>query len=141
MVLLDSLNKRIKFLDEVIHTLNLTDVETLHGRAEDYGKNPEYREQFDFCVSRAVANLSSLSEYCVPFVKKEGYFIPYKSGNIDEELEKANKAVFLLGGKIEKVEKFSLEDSQRSFVFVRKVNNTAKKYPRKAGLPTKEPLS
>ena len=141
VVLLDSLNKRIKFLDEVIHTLNLTDVETLHGRAEDYGKNPEYREQFDFCVSRAVANLSSLSEYCVPFVKKEGYFIPYKSGNIDEELEKANKAVFLLGGKIEKVEKFSLEDSQRSFVFVRKVNNTAKKYPRKAGLPTKEPLS
>lgn len=140
VVLLDSLNKRIKFLDEVIHELGLKEVETLHGRAEDYGKHVDYREQFDFCVSRAVANLSSLSEYCIPFVKKEGYFIPYKSGNIDEELQSANKAVFLLGGKMEKVEKFALEDSQRSFVFIKKVNNTAKKYPRKAGLPTKEPL-
>lgn len=140
VVLLDSLNKRIKFLDEVIHELGLKDVETLHGRAEDYGKHVDYREQFDFCVSRAVANLSSLSEYCIPFVKKEGYFIPYKSGNIDEELQSANKAVFLLGGKMERVEKFALEDSQRSFVFIKKVNNTAKKYPRKAGLPTKEPL-
>lgn len=140
VVLLDSLNKRIKFLDEVIHELGLKDVETLHGRAEDYGKHVDYREQFDFCVSRAVANLSSLSEYCIPFVKKEGYFIPYKSGNIDEELQSANKAVFLLGGKMEKVEKFALEDSQRSFVFIKKVNNTEKKYPRKAGLPTKEPL-
>ena len=141
VVLLDSLNKRIKFLDEVIHELGLKDVETLHGRAEDYGKHVDYREQFDFCVSRAVANLSSLSEYCIPFVKKEGYFIPYKSGNIDEELQSANKAVFLLGGKMEKVEKFALEDSQRSFVFIKKVNNTAKKYPRKAGLPSKEPIS
>lgn len=140
VVLLDSLNKRIKFLDEVIHEFGLKDVETLHGRAEDYGKHVDYREQFDFCVSRAVANLSSLSEYCIPFVKKEGYFIPYKSGNIDEELQSANKAVFLLGGKMERVEKFALEDSQRSFVFIKKVNNTAKKYPRKAGLPTKEPL-
>lgn len=140
VVLLDSLNKRIKFLDEVIEELGLEHVETLHGRAEDYGKNPEYREQFDFCVSRAVANLASLSEYCIPFVKKGGYFIPYKSGTIDEELSNSSKAVFLLGGKLEKVEKFSLEDSQRSFVFIKKVNNTAKKYPRKAGLPTKEPL-
>ena len=140
VVLLDSLNKRIKFLDEVIHELGLQNVKTLHGRAEDYGKHVDYREQFDFCVSRAVANLSSLSEYCIPFVKKEGYFIPYKSGNIDEELKNANKAVFLLGGKLEKVEKFALEDSQRSFVFIKKVSSTAKKYPRKAGLPTKEPL-
>lgn len=140
VVLLDSLNKRIKFLDEVIHELGLQNVETLHGRAEDYGKHVDYREQFDFCVSRAVANLSSLSEYCIPFVKKDGYFIPYKSGNIDEELKNANKAVFLLGGKLEKVEKFALEDSQRSFVFIKKVSPTAKKYPRKAGLPTKEPL-
>lgn len=140
VVLLDSLNKRIKFLDEVIHELELKDVETLHGRAEDFGKTVEYREQFDFCVSRAVANLSSLSEYCIPFVKKEGYFIPYKSGAIEEELQKANKAVFLLGGKLEKVEKFALEDSQRSFVFIKKISSTAKKYPRKAGLPTKEPL-
>lgn len=140
VVLLDSLNKRIKFLDDVIRELGLGNVKTLHGRAEDFGKKVEYREQFDYCVSRAVANLSSLSEYCIPFVKKEGYFIPYKSGNIDAELSSANKAVFLLGGKLEKVERFSLEDSQRSFVFIKKVNNTAKKYPRKAGLPTKEPL-
>lgn len=140
VVLLDSLNKRIKFLDDVILELGLRNIKTLHGRAEDFGKKVEYREQFDYCVSRAVANLSSLSEYCIPFVKKEGYFIPYKSGNIDAELSSANKAVFLLGGKLEKVERFSLENSQRSFVFIKKVNNTAKKYPRKAGLPTKEPL-
>lgn len=141
VVLLDSLNKRINFLNEVVQKIGLKNIETLHGRAEDYGKNPQYREQFDYCVSRAVANMSSLSEYCIPYVKKDGYFIPYKSGNIDEELKNANKAVFLLGGKIEKIEKFSLEDSQRSLVFVRKVSNTAKKYPRKAGLPTKEPLA
>lgn len=140
VVLLDSLNKRINFLNETVRKIGLTEIETLHGRAEDYGKNPQYREQFDYCVSRAVANMSSLAEYCIPYVKKEGYFIPYKSGNIDEELKNASKAVFLLGGKIEKVEKFSLEDSQRSLVFVKKVSNTAKKYPRKAGLPTKEPL-
>lgn len=140
VVLLDSLNKRIHFLNEVIETLGLEKVTALHGRAEDYGKNAEYREQFDYCVSRAVANMASLSEYCLPFVKVGGSFIPYKSGNIDEELISAKKAVFLLGGKIEKVEKFALEDAQRSFVFIKKENNTAKKYPRKAGLPTKEPL-
>lgn len=140
VVLLDSLNKRIHFLKEVIEALRLEKVTALHGRAEDFGKNAEYREQFDYCVSRAVANMASLSEYCLPFVKVGGSFIPYKSGNIDEELISAKKAVFLLGGKIEKVEKFALEDAQRSFVFIKKENNTAKKYPRKAGLPTKEPL-
>lgn len=140
VVLLDSLNKRIHFLNEVIEKLGLENITAFHGRAEDYGKNPEYREQFDYCVSRAVANMNSLSEYCIPFVKVGGSFIPYKSGNIDEELEQAKKAVFLLGGRIEKVEKFFLEDSQRSFIFIKKEKNTAKKYPRKAGLPTKEPL-
>lgn len=140
VVLLDSLNKRINFLNEVIDELGLKKITALHGRAEDYGKNKEYREQFDYCVSRAVANMSSLSEYCLPFVKVGGSFIPYKSGNIDEELENAKKAVFLLGGKIEKVERFALSDAQRSFVFIKKEQNTAKKYPRKAGLPTKEPL-
>lgn len=140
VVLLDSLNKRINFLNEVIDELGLEKITALHGRAEDYGKNKEYREQFDYCVSRAVANMSSLSEYCLPFVKVGGSFIPYKSGNIDEELENAKKAVFLLGGKIEKVERFALSDAQRSFVFIKKEQNTAKKYPRKAGLPTKEPL-
>lgn len=140
VTLLDSLNKRINFLNEVIDELGLEKITALHGRAEDYGKNGTYREQFDYCVSRAVANMSSLSEYCLPFVKVGGSFIPYKSGNIDEELEQAKKAVFLLGGKIEKVEKFALSEAQRSFVFIKKEKNTAKKYPRKAGLPTKEPL-
>lgn len=140
VVLLDSLNKRINFLNEVIETLGLEKITALHGRAEDFGKNGAYREKFDYCVSRAVANMASLSEYCLPFVKVGGRFIPYKSGAIDEELEQAKKAVFLLGGKIEKVEKFALSDAQRSFVFIKKDNNTAKKYPRKAGLPTKEPL-
>lgn len=140
VTLLDSLNKRINFLNEVIDELGLEKITALHGRAEDYGKNGTYREQFDYCVSRAVANMSSLSEYCLPFVKVGGSFIPYKSGNIDEELEQAKKAVFLLGGKIEKVEKFALSEAQRSFVFIKKEKITAKKYPRKAGLPTKEPL-
>lgn len=138
--LLDSLNKRILFLQEVIDELKLDGVTALHGRAEDYGKNPVYRETFDLCVSRAVANLSSLSEYCLPFVNMGGYFVPYKSGNIDEEISEGKKAVFLLGGRIEKIEKFHLEDAGRSLVFIKKEKNTPKKYPRKAGLPTKEPL-
>ena len=140
ITLLDSLNKRINFLNEVVVELGLNHITALHGRAEDFGKKPQYREKFDYCVSRAVANMSSLSEYCLPFVKVGGSFIPYKSGTIEEELENVKKAVFLLGGKIERVEKFTLKDSQRSFVFIKKEKNTAKKYPRKAGLPTKEPL-
>lgn len=140
VTLLDSLNKRINFLNEVIDELGLKKISAIHGRAEDYGKNGKYREKFDYCVSRAVANMSSLSEYCLPFVKVGGSFIPYKSGNIDDELEQAKKAVFLLGGKVEKVERFALAEAQRSFVFIKKEKNTAKKYPRKAGLPTKEPL-
>lgn len=139
-VLLDSLNKRILFLQEVVDELGLEKIELLHGRAEDFGKNPAYREKFDLCVSRAVANLSSLSEYCLPFVKTGGNFVPYKSGNMEEELEQAKKAVFLLGGKINSVERFQLADAGRSLVFINKERNTPKKYPRKAGLPTKEPL-
>lgn len=143
VVLLDSLNKRINFLNTVIMELGLKDICTIHGRAEDYAKKLEYREQFDLCVSRAVANLSSLSEYCLPYVKQGGMFIPYKSGEIDEEVNHAKKAVHILGGKIENVIKFQLPGSEisRSFVKINKVQNTAKKYPRKAGLPTKEPLS
>lgn len=140
-VLLDSLNKRINFIQEVVDELKLDDIILLHGRAEDYGKNPEYRECFDFCVSRAVANLSSLSEYCLPFVKTGGWFIPYKSGSIEDELNHAKKAIFLLGGKVDRVEHFNLEDAGRSLVFIKKERVTPKKYPRKAGLPTKEPIS
>ena len=142
VVLLDSLNKRINFLNTVIAELGLTDIKKIHGRAEDYAKQTEYREKFDLCVSRAVANLSTLSEYCLPYVSIDGLFIPYKSGEIDEELENSKKAVKILGGKIENVVKFQLPGTEigRSFVKVRKIANTNKKYPRKAGLPAKEPL-
>jgi len=142
VVLLDSLNKRIRFLNEVIQTLGLDEVETIHGRAEDYAKQKEYRESFDLCVSRAVANLSTLSEYCLPYVKVGGVFISYKSGEIEEEAEKAEKAIHLLGGEKKKIEKFMLPNSdiERSFITVQKVKTTPKKYPRKAGMPVKEPL-
>lgn len=142
IVLLDSLNKRINFLNTVISELGLKDISTIHGRAEDFAKKSEYREQFDLCVSRAVANLSTLSEYCIPYINKGGQFIPYKSGEIDEEVQQAKKAVHILGGTIEDVVKFQLPGTEigRSFVKIKKVQNTAKKYPRKAGLPSKEPL-
>ena len=143
VTLLDSLNKRIKFLDMVIAELDLKDIKTIHGRAEDYAKQADYREQYDLCVSRAVANLSTLSEYCLPYVKKGGIFVPYKSGEIDNELLQSKKAIHILGGKIDNVVKFQLPESEigRSFVVINKYQNTAKKYPRKAGLPAKEPIS
>lgn len=142
VVLLDSLNKRINFLNEVIAKLDLKEIHTIHGRAEEYARKPEYREQFDLCVSRAVANLSVLSEYCIPYIRIGGIFIPYKSGDIDEEVAASRKAVDILGGQIDYVEKFQLPDTDihRSFVFINKIKNTQKKYPRKAGTPAKEPL-
>lgn len=142
IVLLDSLNKRVKFLNEVIEQLGLTGIRAIHGRAEDYAKQKEYREQFDLCVSRAVANLSTLSEYCIPYVNVGGMFISYKSGEIDEEVETSKKAIHILGGKLSEVVKFRLPgtDIGRSFVKIEKIQNTSKKYPRKAGLPAKEPL-
>lgn len=142
VVLLDSLNKRIKFLNTVIEKLSLENIETIHGRAEDFAKQAEYREQFDLCVSRAVANLATLSEYCIPYVKRDGLFVPYKSGEIDQEVEQSKKAVHVLGGKIENVVKFQLPGTEigRSFVNIKKVQNTAKRFPRKAGLPAKEPI-
>lgn len=142
IVLLDSLNKRIKFLNEVIEKLGLKNIRTIHGRAEDFAKQKEYRESFDLCVSRAVANLSTLSEYCLPYVKVEGSFIPYKSGKIDEEISHGKKAIQILGGKISQIDKFQLVDTdmERSFVVIRKEKNSPKKYPRKAGMPSKEPL-
>ena len=142
VVLLDSLNKRIKFLDEVISQLGLTEIRTIHGRAEEYARKEEYREQFDLCVSRAVANLSTLSEYCLPYIQVGGIFIPYKSGEIDDEVEQSKKAVRILGGNIKDVMKFELPgtDIHRSFVLIHKEQHTQKKYPRKAGIPAKEPL-
>lgn len=140
VTLADSLNKRILFLQEVIEKLGLKDIEALHARAEELGKNKEYREKFDLVVSRAVANLSSLEEYCVPFVKIGGNFISYKSGEIEEEVANAKNATFLLGGKMKEVYKFDLYEQKRSFVVIDKVKGTPKTYPRKAGTPTKTPL-
>ncbi len=142
VTLLDSLNKRIKFLDQIVEELGLDDVVTLHGRAEDYAKKDEYREKFDLCASRAVANLSTLSEYCLPFIKKGGCFVSYKSADSDEEIKMSEKALDILGGKIEKIDKFTLpgSDMGRALVMIEKVKDTPRKYPRKAGVPSKEPL-
>lgn len=143
ITLLDSLQKRIRFLDEVVQTLNLKGVTTIHGRAEEYARQKEHREKYQICVSRAVANLSSLAEYCLPFVKKGGYFVSYKSGNIEEELSRSENAVKILGGEIENTVYFQLpgSDIERSFVLIKKKENTPGKYPRKAGIPAKEPLN
>lgn len=142
VVLLDSLNKRIKFLDAVIEELGLENISTIHRRAEDFAKKKEYREQFDLCVSRAVANLSTLSEYCLPFVAVNGSFVSYKSGDSEEEIQQAKHAISLLGGKVKNVDKFQLPgtDMGRALVEIKKTKQTPGKYPRKAGLPAKEPL-
>lgn len=140
ITLADSLNKRILFLDDVIRELGLVGIDTVHGRAEDLAKNSDYREKFDLCVSRAVANLSTLSEYCLPFVKIGGKFISYKAGECDEEVAASESSIFLLGGKISDIKKFELGESGRAFVIIYKVSGTPKKYPRKAGTPSKDPL-
>lgn len=142
VTLLDSLNKRIQWLSELTEELELQKVTCIHGRAEDYGRNPDYREKYDLCVSRAVANLSTLAEYCMPFVKKGGYFVSYKSAAAEEELSQAGKAVSLLGGEIAEAHSFQLEDTDmnRTLVKIEKVRETPKKYPRKSGIPSKQPL-
>lgn len=146
ITLFDSLNKRIKFLQNVIDELGLDNgegkCEAIHGRAEEAGKNTLYREKYDFVVSRAVANMAVLSEYCLPFTKVGGLFIPYKSGEIDEELSNSKKAINILGGKYVETKKLVLPDSdiKRSFVIVKKIKNTPKAYPRKAGTASKQPL-
>lgn len=143
VTLLDSLLKRIKFLDEVVEKLGLQNVELIHGRAEDYGKLDVYRETYDIATSRAVANLSSLSEICLPFVKKDGVFISYKSEKLEDELESAEQVLALLGGKIETQESFILPktDLFRNLLVIKKVDFTPGKYPRKAGIPFKRPLA
>ena len=142
MTLFDSLKKRLSFLDEVILELGLENVRTVHGRAEDFGKDKKMRESFDLAVSRAVANMSSLSEYCLPFVKKNGIFAAYKSADSEEEIRNALGAVRKLGGELEKESEFLLPDSDipRRIVLIRKVRQTPSAYPRKAGIPAKEPL-
>lgn len=142
IVLFDSLNKRLKVLDSIIQDLNLNNVRTLHGRAEETFKTKEYRESYDIATSRAVANLNVLAEYMLPAIKVGGKCICMKAGNIEEELNEAKKAIRLLGGKIEKVEKIILPDTQieRNIIIIKKVANTPKQYPRKPGTPSKDPI-
>ena len=142
ITLLDSLQKRINFLDEVINELNLEKITTVHSRVEDFGKNKEYREKFDIATSRAVANLSTLSEYLLPLVKVGGKVISMKGSLIQEELENSKNAIKILGGKIEKVDEFDLPNSDisRNIVLIDKIKNTPNRYPRKAGEPSKKPL-
>lgn len=142
LTLLDSLQKRLKFLQEVINQLELGEVELIHGRAEDFCKPSMKREQYDLCVSRAVANLATLSELCLPYVKVGGKFIPYKSEKAEEEVKAAKKAIALLGGEVKDQIEFELPESNigRTLVVIEKKNATPKKYPRKAGMPAKEPL-
>lgn len=140
--LMDSLQKRIVFLEEVLSRIGVKEIMGVHGRAEDFGKKTGYRENYDLCVSRAVANLSSLSEYCLPFVKVGGTFVSYKSGKVQEEVVQAEHAVKTLGGEMMEPVYLRLPDSdiERSFIIIKKKMPTPKDYPRKAGTPAKNPL-
>lgn len=141
-VLMDSLNKRVAFLNRVIELLGLKNITAVHARAEEAARKAEYREQFDYCVSRAVAKLSVLSEFCIPFVKPEGMFISYKAGDCKEECEEAANAIKVLGGKLIKAEQSYLPDTEiaRTFVLIKKEKKTPEKYPRGQGKPLKQPL-
>lgn len=141
LTLLDSLKKRLEFLSEVCKTLDISNVNIIHGRAEDYGIDSNYRENFDVVTARAVANLNVLAEYCLPLVKNDGIFICMKGNNV-EEIKEATKAIEKLGGKIENIEKINLpsSDIERNIIIIRKIKSTPKEYPRKAGTPSKHPL-
>lgn len=138
ITLLDSLNKRVNFLNEEIEKLGLSNIKAVHGRAEDYINVS--RETFDYVVSRAVARLNTLLEYCLPYVKLGGYFIAYKSMDTDEEIDESKNALNILGGKIEKVDKINLEGNDRTLIYIKKVKNTPKKYPRGQNKPKSLPL-
>ena len=142
ITLVDSLNKRLIFLQEVIKELKLENVELIHSRAEEFGQNKKYREKFDISTSRAVANLSTLSEYLLPLVKVNGKVISMKAGNAQEEINTAQKAIKTLGGKIEHIEEFNLPSSDigRTIIVIDKIKETPGKYPRKPGTPAKEPI-
>lgn len=142
VTLLDSLNKRVKFLNKVIEDLDLKGIDAIHGRAEELAKKEEYREKYDLCVSRAVANLATLSEYCLPFVRVNKYFIPFKSQKLDEEITYAKKCISVMGGKFLGKYKFILPgtDDERTFAYIKKVKSTPKKFPRGGNKPVKEPI-
>ena len=142
ITLLDSLNKRIHFLNEVIQKLELKNITAVHARIEEYAKNKQYRETFDVATSRAVANLTTLSEYMLPMVALKGMAICMKGSEISEEISKSKNSIKLLGGKIDKIEEFTLpkSDNKRNLILIKKERQTPSKYPRKPGIPSKEPL-
>ena len=142
ITLVDSLNKRINFLNEVINKLNLVNIETVHSRIEDFGKDKKYREIFDFVTARAVANLAVLSEYLLPIAKVGGQCVCMKGSSVEEELSNGKNAIKVLGGNIKNIDEFVLPDSDmsRNVIIIDKIKNTPNKYPRKAGIPVKEPL-
>jgi len=141
-VLMDSLNKRIKIINQLCEEIGITNVTAVHARAEELAKNKSHRQKYDLCVSRAVANLSTLSEYCLPFIKQGGWFLSYKGPDTDKELSDAKKAIKILGGQIDREELASLESSglEHKIIFIKKIKDTPAKYPRKAGTPSKDPL-
>lgn len=142
ITLMDSLNKRIIFLNNVIEKIKLKNIKAIHGRAEELGRNIDYREQYDICVSRAVARLNTLIEYCMPFVKVDGYFISMKGPEFEEELTEAKKGIELLGGKIEDAYRVNIPESdiEHSIIIMKKIKKTSDKYPRGGGKPRKKPL-
>lgn len=142
VTLLDSLNKRINFLNEVIHKLKLTKIQAIHSRVEEFGQNKKYRENFDYATSRAVANLATLVEYLMPLVKLKGTCISMKGSNVEEEIQQSKKAISVLGGEIQEIEKFQLpkSDIDRKIIVIHKIKPTPPKYPRKPGTPSKEPI-
>ena len=142
VTIVDSLQKRLNFLKDLISELGLTDVELVHGRAEDVGQNKLYRERFDIVTARAVARMSVLSEYCLPLVKKGGYFVALKGPKAEDELDDGKKALEVLGGKLIKDEELTLpaSEEERTLVLVQKVKSTPKKYPRQAGTPRRKPI-
>lgn len=143
ITLVDSLKKRVNFLNEVTNTLGLTQVESIHARAEELAQSEDYRERYDIVTSRAVANMSTLLEYMIPFCKIDGVCICMKGSNVEEELKKSEKAARILGGRLEKREEFFLsnQENKRNIILVRKITYTPKQYPRKQGKPAKEPIT
>lgn len=139
-ILVDSLNKRIKAVLEMAEEIGLKNVKVVHGRAEDLGRNPKYRDHFDLCVSRAVANLDVLCEYCLPFVKENGYFIAYKSSEISEEVQESRRAIKVLKGELSHIKSFEIAANSRTLVIIEKIARTPKPYPRQAGKPGRLPI-
>ena len=140
-VLADSLHKRLKVIDDLTASIGLDNVTTVHGRAEDLARNRDYREKFDLCVSRAVANMSVLTEYCLPFVRVGGFLLAYKGPDAEKEMGQAEKAIKILGGKLRRIEAVNLVDFDHNIIVIEKIKETPAKYPRKAGTPAKEPIN